>query len=201
MPTNEELQAVHEKLFGRKVPKVAPPPAPKEVPAPKPQPAPIVNNYTIDGNTLRGIKGTIGPQGPKGDRGDKGDVGPQGKEGPRGYEGPQGPQGLTGLQGPPGQVVTVTSGEGSVSQEDIDEKIKKGFWSLGGTERYRILNAKTAHSPAYSIISKSQLRVSSFKQLVQGNNITITDDGNSLTIASTGGGGSSIPQASFNFIG
>ena len=152
-----------------------------------------------------GFRGEIGPKGDKGDTGERGPqgltgkTGEQGLVGPEGKEGPQGKQGPKGDIGPQGPAGTITYSE--LTNEAIDDKIKKGFWSLGGTERYRVLNATTANGSAIPVVQTSRLRVASFKQLAAGTNITLSQDASSavITIASTGGGGS-IPQSSFNFI-
>ncbi len=212
---NAEMQAVYAQLFGKKVaPKVTETKV-KEITIKVPEPT-IINNYEIKGlkgeKGDRGDKGDTGSQGPrglqgeqgeegprgkigtKGDKGDRGDIGPQGltgKQGERGLVGFKGEKGDTGergpqgIPGPAGQVISTVA----LSEEDIDNKIKKGFWSLGGTERYRVLNANTANTPNYSIIAKSKLRVLSLKQIIAGTNVTVLDDGTSLTISATGGSG------------
>lgn len=216
MSTPDEIKAIHAKLFGKEKPKPVVE-KPKEIYIKIPEPT-VVNNYTIEGIKgdvgPQGIKGDIGPRGAQGEEGPRGKIGLRGEIGPQGIKGdigPQGPQGLIGkpgergltgpegkvgprgdsgpqgIQGPPG---TITYSE--ITNADIDDKIKKGFWSLGGTERYRVLNATTVKSTPHSIISKSRLRVLALKQLIAGANTTITDDGATLTISSSGGGGGGL---------
>lgn len=119
----------------------------------------------------RGPKGDIGPKGDKGDtgkdglKGDKGDTGLKGDKGDTGDRGPKGPK---GDKGEPGQVETK--------------------YVFGGSSGRFNLNSTGVGN---SLIKTAKPSGAALKGLVAGSNITLTAGTDSITIASTGGGGGS----------
>lgn len=125
-----------------------------------------------------GLQGPVGPQGIPGPQGEQGLQGIEGAKGPKGPKGDKGDKGDTGEQGPPGEV--------------------RDRWVLGsGGYRNKIIT----QGSGTSLIKAENKHSTGLKSLSAGSNVTITDDGlGTLTIASTGGGGGSIPQSSFSII-
>lgn len=203
---NNDIKDLHNKLFKPK-PKAEPP---KEVR--------VIEHKITHHHTLsevvgpkgdKGDRGEVGPKGDKGDtglqgkQGDKGDIGASGIKGSKGDKGDVGPQGLTGPRGDTGEKGD-KGDSGDVSEEYLSGLISKSllavptsehgpdhkdFWTLGGGQKFKLTNRKTTNSPAYALIAYAKPRAAELKQLIAGSGITITDDGNSLTLTSTGGGG------------
>lgn len=116
--------------------------------------------------------------GPQGIQGNAGRDGKDGRDGIDGLsiKGDKGKDGKDGRDGVDGKVVYVDKS----SDED-----KKGLWTLGGGTRFTMKSV----GAGYSIISAAKPRAADIKSIVAGANVTITDNGTSLTIASSGSGG------------
>lgn len=128
-----------------------------------------------------GKQGNIGPQGIQGQQGEsglKGDRGSKGEKGDKGDIGPRGEQGLKGERGPVGEV-------------------KDRFVFGGSGYRNKIISQGTG----LSLIKSENKHSTGLKSIAAGSNVTITDSGlGTLTIASTGASGGSIPQSNFSIV-
>ena len=132
-----------------------------------------------DGLSIRGPKGDKGDKGDrgeiglKGEKGDKGDTGAKGDKGDKGDAGRDGINGVDGISGIgleydwDGTKLGVKR-ENEVTYRYVDLKGKDGANGLGGGGRMRAQDLN--------------------KLLTAGSNITLTQTGNTLTVASTGGG-------------
>lgn len=143
----------------------------------------VINSESEDtGDKVIIVKQTIkGEQGPIGPKGDKGDVGPEGKQGLQGFSGPQGPKGDKGDKGDTGP-----AGPRGVP----------GFSIGGGINRFDLSSVATGNS----LIKNAKPRAATLKSLVAGSNVTITAGADSLTIASTGGGGAGLVDGDYGDI-
>lgn len=138
----------------------------------------VVNQHGFNGKD--GKDGSTGPRGFKGDQGDKGDTGVQGFPGPKGPKGDQGNEGPKGSKGERGD-----KGEkGSPGRTEV---------TFGGVGKF-VLDSNSATN---SLIKHAKARFATLKNLVAGSNVTITDNGSTLTIASTGGTGGSDKMGNF----
>jgi hypothetical protein len=177
-----------------------------------------IEDLEPDIEDLKGEPGEPGPQGPKGAKGDTGPQGPKGDAGPEGKQGPQGVQGIQGVKGDAGR--DGTPGYNGVDGKDgkdgtsLDFKwdgtklgikksdskayiftdlatAKEGWTSdiMGSTKRFRLVSS----GAGTSIINGVGNRQATLKSLVAGSNVTITDNGTSITIAASGGGAGSSP--------
>lgn len=117
--------------------------------------------------------------GPKGDKGDTGLKGLDGRDGLPGKDGKDGKDGLEGKEGPKGD------------KGDKGEKGEKGPAGTSPKYEYLIGSASKFSLDSFgtglSLIKHAKPRAATLKTLIAGSNITITDSGSSLTIASTGG--------------
>ncbi len=147
----------------------------------------------IDGKD--GRDGRDGLQGPKGDQGREGLQGPVGPKGEPGKDGVQGPKGDKGDVGPKGE-------QGPPGKDAADRYL------LGTNQRFKLFNKGSGTS----LITAENKHSAGIKSLAAGSNVTLTDVGGTITIASTGGGGSgghtiqdegvSLPQrTNLNFVG
>lgn len=146
----------------------------------------------------RGPQGPVGPQGPKGEKGDRGPQGPPGPRGPKGEKGEKGEKGDKGKDGSP----------------DTPEQIRDKLQSLKGEERLDASAIKNLPTPKIIermvgggsgsvalaknlgtgeglFVKRDDAGYLQFKSLKAGSSISLTADGESITIAATGGGGSS----------
>jgi len=112
---------------------------------------------------FNGQDGATGPQGPKGDKGDKGDTGAKGDRGEKGATGEQGPQGIQGATGPKG---------------DKGEQGERGLQGEQGIQGVKGDNGADAKINGVNTLT-----------IEEGQNITITQSGSTMTISSTGGSG------------
>lgn len=113
--------------------------------------------------------GIEGPQGPQGEQGPKGE---QGEQGIQGIQGPAGPQGLQGIQGIPGP------------QGPKGDKGDKGDQGIQGAPGIQGVQGQTGEKGADATINGVNTL-----NIVQGENITLNQIGDTLTISATGGGG------------
>lgn len=113
--------------------------------------------------------GIEGPQGPQGEQGPKGE---QGEQGIQGIQGPAGPQGLQGIQGIPGP------------QGPKGDKGDKGDQGIQGVPGIQGAQGQTGEKGADATINGVNTL-----NIVQGENITLNQVGDTLTISATGGGG------------
>lgn len=112
-----------------------------------------------------GETGAVGPQGPQGIQGIPGETGAVGPQGPQGEIGPRGEQGIQGIPGPAGpQGATGPQGE----RGEPGEKGEPG--ADGAPGQNATINGVNA------------------LELVQGENITLTQSGSRLTIGATAAG-------------
>ncbi len=107
----------------------------------------VWSDTTLTWNNVGRIQGPQGEVGPEGPRGSKGDAGPQGlqgiqgKEGPQGLQGQQGPKGDIGPQGPKGNAgsdgksATITIGNVTTGEANMDASVTNS-----GTENAAIFN-------------------------------------------------------------
>ncbi len=132
-----------------------------------------------------GPAGPAGPQGPQGEQGPAGPAGPrgpQGEQGPAGPAGPQGPQGEQGLAGPAGlQGPQGEQGETGPQgpqgpKGDTGEPGPQGPKGEKGDTGPRGVPGKDA-----AINGVTGL------ELAAGENVTLTQEGNQLTISAAGG--------------
>lgn len=133
---------------------------------------PTQYDFFYDISTTDGIQGPQGPQGVQGPQGEQGPAGPAGPQGEQGVQGEPGPQGQQGPQGPAGAngLDGATGPQGPEGPQGI-----QGPQGLPGQ------NA--------TINGVSTLNI------VQGQNILLSQQGNTLTISSTASGGGSIYDA------
>lgn len=113
--------------------------------------------------------GIEGPQGPQGEQGPKGE---QGEQGIQGIQGPAGPQGLQGIQGIPGP------------QGPKGDKGDKGDQGIQGVPGIQGVQGQTGEKGADATINGVNTL-----NIVQGENITLNQVGDTLTISAIGGGG------------
>ena len=159
-----------------------------------------VNSVWVNNGPLQGAKGDTGPQGPQGE------PGPQGETGPQGIQGEQGPQGETGPAGAPGaaatiEVGTVTTGQpgsqasvtnsGSTSAAVLNFTIPQGPQGAQGPQGIQgeqgiqgpqgpagADGAPGATGPQGEPGQNATINGYTAINIVQGQNVTITDDGN-----------------------
>lgn len=138
-----------------------------------------------------------GVDGKDGKDGRDGIDGSNGIDGTPGIPGRDGKDGDKGEKGDPGETVYL---------EKESNEGKKRFLNLGGgsSNKHRIYPASAS---GISLVKESLPSRSSIKTLVQGTNMTLTDNGDgTITLASSGGGGSGSPggtpgQVQFNSAG
>ena len=127
---------------------------------------PTQYDFFYDISTTEGIQGPQGEPGVQGPQGPQGAVGPMGPQGPQGEQGPQGLQGEQGPQGPAGAngANGATGPQGPQGEQGV-----QGEQGIPGQDA--------------TINGVNTLNI------VQGENITLNQVGNTLTISATGGGG------------
>lgn len=129
---------------------------------------PTQYDFFYDISTTEGIQGPKGEPGVQGPQGPQGEVGPMG---PQGSQGEQGPQGLQGEQGPQGPAGANGADGATGPQGPQGEQGVQGEQGIPGQDA--------------TINGVNTLNI------VQGENITLTQEGNTLTISATGGSGGS----------
>lgn len=117
---------------------------------------------------------TTGIEGPQGAQGEQGPQGEQGEQGIQGIQGPAGPQGLQGIQGIPGP------------QGPKGDKGDKGDQGIQGVPGIQGAQGQTGEKGADATINGVNTL-----NIVEGENITLTQEGSTLTISATSGGGGS----------
>lgn len=127
----------------------------------------------------QGPQGEPGPQGPAGPAGPKGDTGPQGEAGPAG---PQGPAGADGAPGPKGD--TGDPGE----QGAAGPAGPKGDPGETGTQ-----GPKGDTGPQGPAGADATINGVNALEIVEGDNVSISQSGSTMTISASGGGGSITP--------
>lgn len=120
----------------------------------------------VENGEFNGQDGATGPQGPKGDKGDKGE---KGDKGDKGATGEQGPQGIQGAQGPKG---------------DKGDRGEQGERGLQGEQGIQGVKGDTGANGADAKINGVNTLT-----IQEGENISITQSGSTMTISSTGGSG------------
>jgi hypothetical protein len=145
----------------------------------------VTGNTGNNGTT--GNTGGTGPQGIQGVTGNTGGTGPQGIQGVTGNTGGTGPQGIQGVTGNTGGtgsqgIQGVTGNTGGTGPQGIQGTTG----NTGGTGPQGNTGATGAIPTDYVITFNGLTGNVNF---VAGTNITITPAGNTLTIASSGGGG------------
>lgn len=149
----------------------------------------------LGGGEVIPVPGPQGPEGPPGPQGEKGDPGPQGEPGPAGPQGPAGTPGADGAPGPKGDPgdsphigengnwwvgdtdtgVSAAGSGGEGTQGPPGPKGDKGDPGEPGPQGEKGADA--------TINGVNTL------ELAAGENIVLDQQGNRLTISSTGGGG------------
>lgn len=159
----------------------------------------------------KGDQGATGPAGPKGDTGEqglKGDKGEKGDKGDTGTAGADGKDGTSATHSWNGTVLTVTSASGTSSSDLKGDKGDKGDTGPAGKDGTPGADGKT---PEYGVDYGTPEQIAEIAQhaagilqpdvnqikedladkqekLIAGDNITIGDDGKTISATGTGGG-------------
>jgi hypothetical protein len=149
----------------------------------------------IDGRD--GVDGTDGKDGKNGLQGLPGKDGKDGTDGRDGINGLNGKDGLDGKDGTSldfkweGTSLGIKrSDQKNFKFSDLGATIKDGWFGTGSSRTYRL----NTSGVGTSLINASKSNAATLKGLVAGSGVSITDNGDSLTIASSGGGGGGATQ-------
>lgn len=149
----------------------------------------------LGGGEVIPVPGPQGPEGPPGPQGEKGDPGPQGEPGPAGPQGPAGAPGADGAPGPkgdPGDSPHIGE-NGNWWVGDTDTGVSAAGSSEEGTQGPPGPKGDKGDpgepGPQGEKGADATINGVNTLELAAGENIVLDQQGNQLTISSTGGGG------------
>jgi len=139
----------------------------------------LLSSVVVSGGGEGGMQGPPGPAGPPGEKGEPGEQGPPGVQGPQGEPGPAGPPGKDGAPGPEG--APGPAGEAGPQGLPGPEGPEGPQGEPGPAGPAGPQGEKGADATINGVNTL---------ELVEGENIRLEQQGETLTISATGGGGS-----------